>query len=142
MPEVKSIAISSKKGTKKLPVESCLLIEDFGFENDAHAAKGSMRQVSILPFDKFEAFKNIKNDIGYGDFGENLVVSFDRTPNIGECLQIGGAVVEVTCIGKECHNGCSIKNEVGYCIMPEFGLFAKVIKGGEVRVADSCSYCK
>ena len=47
-------------------------------------------------------------------------------------------VLEITQIGKECHNaGCAIKKATGDCIMPKEGLFAKVISGGQVGKGDA-----
>ncbi len=145
MPQVKSIAISSHKGTKKKFIERSLLISDFGFEFDAHSQPGTLRQVSILSEELFEEFKNEFPSLCYGDFGENLVISELETGKVklADHIRIGSEVVlEVTQIGKECHSGCEIFMSVGRCIMPEFGIFCKVIKGGEVCVEDSCSYDK
>ena len=44
--------------------------------------------------------------------------------------------VEVTQIGKECHSRCEIFKQVGDCIMPREGIFAKVITGGKIKVGD------
>ncbi|MCK5188261.1 MAG: MOSC domain-containing protein, partial [Deltaproteobacteria bacterium] len=57
---------------------------------------------------------------------------------IGTRLAVGEEVVlEVTQIGKECHTGCAIFKQVGKCIMPKEGVFAKVIRGGEIKQGDS-----
>ena len=40
-------------------------------------------------------------------------------------------------MGKECHSGCTIYQEIGKCIMPkEGGIFARVVHGGCVRAGD------
>jgi MOSC domain-containing protein YiiM len=79
-------------------------------------------------------------DVKPGSFAENLTTEgFDLgAVKVGDRLRIGGsALVEVTQIGKECHTRCAIYHKVGECIMPEQGVFARVIKGGEVKVGDS-----
>ena len=84
------------------------------------------------------AFKALGVSVDDGDFGENLVVSgvdFARLP-LGSIFQIGDAKLVLTQIGKECHHGCAIAQAVGKCIMPTEGVFAKVIKGGKVKVGD------
>ena len=45
-------------------------------------------------------------------------------------------MLEITQIGKECHHGCEIFQKMGECIMPVEGVFARVIRGGIIRVGD------
>ena len=138
---IKAVCISEKKGTKKTNVNEAELIYDFGIENDAHAGKWH-RQVSLISKDKVDDFKNTYNvPIEDGAFGENLMVTnidFKNLP-IGTkfCVKESGAELILTQIGKECHEECTIKKAVGKCIMPTEGVFAKVIKGGHVKVGDT-----
>ena len=70
-----------------------------------------------------------------GSFAENICTEgFDLgSIFVGARLRIGEtAIVEVSQIGKECHTRCAIYNKIGECIMPEQGVFAKVIEGGPV----------
>ena len=75
-------------------------------------------------------------ELEYGMFGENLVTRGIDLPRlqVGERVRVGEAVVlEVTQIGKECHNGgCPIQKATGDCIMPREGIFCKVLAGGRV----------
>jgi MOSC domain-containing protein YiiM len=135
--EVYRISISALKGMQKENIGEVSLIEDFGIAGDAHA--GSMRQVSLLPFEAFDIIRKCLPDIKPGDFAENITTQgIDFSPaSIGDKLCIGEAVrLVITHIGKECHNDCQIKQTVGDCIMPRLGIFAAVIKGGQVRVGD------
>lgn len=136
--KVVSINISEKKGTIKTPVDNCRLIEDFGIENDAHAGKG-IRQVSLLGVESIEKMKNLGvKGLCSGKFAENITTSgiILHELKIGTILHIGETTLEVTQIGKECHGGCEIKQQVGHCIMPLEGIFAKVIQGGIVTVGE------
>ena len=139
MGKVMAVCISEKKGTVKKDIGRCRLIEDFGFEGDAHA--GSERQVSLLPYEKAEEFKEKAGDkalIRPGIFGENLLVSgYDlKSLPVGTYLSIGEVLLELTQIGKKCHSGCEISRTTGECIMPREGVFARVIKGGVVETGD------
>ena len=74
----------------------------------------------------------------FGASGENIVaagIDFRRLP-VGSWIGIGEAVLELTQIGKECHTHCAIYHSVGDCIMPREGVFARVLKGGIIRVGD------
>lgn len=137
MSKIKAICISEKKGTQKHPVDSANLVEDWGIEGDAHAGHWH-RQVSLLSFEKVEAFRARGARVDFGAFGENLVVEgFDfRTLPVGTRFQCGGVLLEMTQIGKECHAHCAIYQVMGDCIMPREGVFARVIQGGELHVGD------
>lgn len=57
---------------------------------------------------------------------------------VGTRLAVGTEVVlEITQIGKKCHNKCNIHRIVGDCIMPKEGVFARVVHGGAIRGGDS-----
>ena len=137
MGKVIAVCISEKKGTQKKEVEEVRLVEDWGIEQDAHAGKWH-RQVSLLSHDKIEAFRAKGAEVTDGAFGENLVVTnldFRSFP-VGTRLICRDVILEMTQIGKECHHGCLIFQKMGECIMPREGVFAKVIRGGEIKIGD------
>ena len=134
---LKAICISEKKGTQKHEIDSAVLVEDWGIENDAHAGKWH-RQVSMLSYEKIEEFRAKGAEVDFGAFGENLIVEgFDlRTIPVGTKFTVGEALLELTQIGKECHSHCEIYKVMGDCIMPREGVFTKVLKGGVIRPGD------
>ncbi|MCF0105299.1 MAG: molybdenum cofactor biosynthesis protein [Holdemanella sp.] len=134
---VKAVCISTKKGTEKQNIHACTFIKDFGLENDAHGGNWH-RQVSLLNYEAEMEFSNKVQGIHYGVFGENLLVSgidFKSLP-VGTILKCNDVILELTQIGKECHSGCNIFKQVGDCIMPRLGVFAKVIQGGTIQEGD------
>ena len=70
MGKIIGICISEKRGTAKHEVETAKLVEDWGIEGDAHAGHWH-RQVSLLSYEKIEAFRAKGADIPLGAFGEN-----------------------------------------------------------------------
>ena len=138
MGNVIAVCTSPAKGTQKTNVGTGTFIEDWGIEGDAHAGKWH-RQVSLLSWDKIEAFRARGAEVRDGDFGENLVVSgIDfRTLPIGARFQCNDVLLELTQIGKECHNGCQIFQKMGECIMPREGVFTRVLHGGTISVGDT-----
>lgn len=137
MGKVIATCISERRGTKKTNVNSINLIVDHGVEGDAHAGNWH-RQVSLLSYNKIEEFRAKGANVNDGDFGENLVVEgidFKTLP-IGTRFKCNEVLLELTQIGKECHHGCAIFKEMGDCIMPREGVFARVIKGGRISVGD------
>lgn len=135
--KIMAICVSQKKGTRKTEVPYAILLENQGIEGDAHAGTWH-RQISLLAQEKIEEFKTRGAEVDFGIFGENLVVEgFDlRKIPVGTRFAIGEAILELTQIGKECHNHCAIYKAVGDCIMPREGVFAKVVKGGVIRPGD------
>ena len=138
MGTIEAVCISTQKGTQKRPIVAGHFITDWGLEDDAHAGHWH-RQVSLLSLEKIEAFRRRGVQVAYGAFGENLVVSgidFSSLP-VGTLLQCGDVRLEMTQIGKECHQHCAIYQAVGDCIMPREGVFAKVLYGGMIRPGDA-----
>lgn len=138
MGKIRAVCISREKGTAKSSVGRALAIEDFGLENDAHAGKWH-RQVSLLPYEEIEKFKAEGAPVTDGSFGENLITEGLKLRELspGTRLRAGGALLEVTQIGKECHSRCAIGRAMGRCIMPEEGIFARVLAGGVIEAGDA-----
>ena len=132
-PIVVAVCVSEKKGERKTPVERALLKEKHGLAEDAHAGPWH-RQVSLLAMESIEKMRDLGLEVGPGDFAENITtVGIDLVSlPVGSRLAVGDAFVEITQIGKECHNRCAIYHQAGDCVMPKEGIFAKVIKEGEV----------
>ncbi len=139
--EIVSLNISEKKGEKKRPVDRIILREGHGIEGDAHAGDWH-RQVSLLAEEEIEGVKMKMPELKPGDFAENITTRGVDLPSlpVGTKLVIGEAELEVTQIGKECHKRCAIMEQVGECVMPTRGIFAKVTRGGEITLEDSGSY--
>ena len=136
---VLAINISDKKGVIKNPVEVGIFKEGHGLVGDAHAGNWH-RQVSLLSDESIDKLRNKGiEDLSVGKFAENIttkgIVLYELP--VGTKLKIGDTIQEVTQIGKTCHKGCAIKNQVGDCVMPREGIFTKVIKGGKVIPGDT-----
>ena len=139
MAKIVAVCKSEKKGTKKEAVNEGVLREDYGLIGDAHADCCTHRQVSLLAVESINKMQGLGFSVGPGDFAENLTtegIDLVSLP-VGTRLSIEGRVIlEVTQIGKECHTGCAVFRQVGKCIMPKEGVFARVIRGGIVRPGD------
>lgn len=139
MASVVAVCKSKKKGTKKEAVAEGLFKEDHGLIGDAHADYLPNRQVSLLAMESIEKMQSLGFNLSPGDFAENITTKGIDLPHlpIGTRIFVGDEVsLEVTQIGKECHAGCAIRRQIGECIMPEEGIFARVVKGGLVRPGD------
>ena len=140
MATVIAVCQREKKGTRKTPMLEVPLREEFGVVGDAHADCQTHRQVSLLAIESIEKMRRMGFVLQPGDFAENITttgIELTSLP-IGTIFNIGdGVVLEMTQIGKECHAACAVRKQVGDCIMPREGIFARVIRGGQVRAGDA-----
>jgi MOSC domain-containing protein YiiM len=137
-PSVAAVSISAVKGEKKHNVDRVRLKIDHGVEGDAHAGDWH-RQVSLLALESIDKMQGRGLEVKPGDFAENITtIGLDVAAlPVGARIRIGPDVVlELTQIGKKCHAGCAIMQQVGDCVMPREGVFFKVITGGEVAPGD------
>lgn len=135
---VVSVNTSEKKGMRKQSRESVLLVANHGVEGDSHA-DGTHRQLSLLGIEDIEYMRGLGADVHPGDFAENITTEGLElsTYPLGTRFCIGGDIhLELTQIGKTCHQGCEIRNLVGTCIMPKKGVFCRILSGGTVRPGD------
>ncbi len=136
--KIVSIAVSRKKGTRKVPVEEAKLLKNHGLIGDAHAGAWH-RQVSFLASESIEKARKNGLNVTFGDFAENIAtldIDWINLP-IGSRVKLGNSVeVEISQIGKECHKKCAIFYQAGDCIMPREGVFARVITGGKIYCGD------
>ncbi len=134
-----AVCTSPGKGERKKNVGTGRLVENFGIEGDGHGGDWH-RQVSLLAMESIEKMKAAGLDVGPGDFAENLTTEGIElyTLPVGTRLELAdGALLEVTQIGKICHDRCAIYYQAGDCVMPKEGIFAVVLREGTVNVGDS-----
>jgi molybdenum cofactor synthesis domain-containing protein len=134
---VVSVNVAADKGMRKQPVERATLVAGHGVEGDGHAGAWH-RQVSLLAQESIDTMRGCGLDVGPGDFAENITtegVAVVRLP-VGARFRLGTTLLEVTQIGKVCHDRCEIFRLAGDCVMPREGIFARVLEGGEVRRGD------
>ena len=137
MAEVVSVNISERKGTVKVPVPEIQLRLRHGIVGDAHAGDWH-RQISLLAEESVDKLRPLLPTLEPGVFAESINtrgIDLKNLP-VGTHLQIGETEVEVTQIGKECHNDCAIRKATGTCVMPTEGIFAVVVREGTVRPGD------
>jgi MOSC domain-containing protein YiiM len=137
--KVIAVCRSDTKGVSKDVVPEGQFCQGFGMVTDAHADFKTHRQVSLLATESIDKMRKLGLNLGPGAFAENLTtegIDLASLP-IGTKVAVGKEVVlEISQIGKECHAGCAIMRQVGTCIMPKEGVFARVITGGKITAGD------
>ena len=136
---LRAVCISANKGERKKNIGTGTLVENHGLANDAHAGDWH-RQISLLAVESIAKMQAAGLDVGAGDFAENLTtegLDLCHLP-IGTRLAVGeSCLLEITQIGKICHDRCAIYYQAGDCVMPREGIFARVLSGGEVSEGDA-----
>jgi MOSC domain-containing protein YiiM len=139
--QIVSVNVSAGKGERKKPVESVELRIGHGIAGDGHAGPDPVRQVSMLALESIDKMRDKGLDVNPGDFAENITtkgLNLYGLP-IGTRLRSGDVELEVTQIGKECHDRCAIYYQAGDCVMPREGIFVKTISPGFLRAGDAIS---
>jgi len=137
-----SLNTSEKKGTVKKPTDS-IELNFKGVEGDAHSGDWH-RQVSLLGIESYRKMEAKKpgTKLDLGVFAENITtegLELHKT-NVFDRFVHKEVVLEVTQIGKKCHHGCEIMKQIGDCVMPVEGIFAKVIKAGTLNTGEALEY--
>ena len=139
MATVTAVCISDIRGVVKTPVPEIQVKINYGIVGDAHAGEWH-RQVSLLADESVDKLRDRMPDLPAGVFAENILtqgINLHGLP-VGTQLRIGETLLEVTQIGKECHNsGCAIKKQTGDCVMPREGIFARVLEEGVIKPGDT-----
>ncbi len=135
---VVALSTSLRKGQPKRNAPRARFVQDWGIEGDVHAGTWH-RQVSLLAIESIETMRAAGLHVRPGAFAENVTTENIDLPalRVGDRLRVGAALLEITQIGKECHQRCAIYEQAGDCVMPREGIFARVIEGGVVEVGDA-----
>ena len=134
-----SVNISENKGMRKHRVDRIELRPGHGIVGDAHAGNWH-RQISLLAQESIDKMTALGlDDLTPGKFAENITTEgiVLYTLPVGTILRLGNCRVEVTQIGKECHQHCEIYKKVGQCIMPHEGIFVRVLTPGMISAGDA-----
>ncbi len=139
---IRSVNRSKNKGEVKKPVSGILLNKD-GIKGDAHAGPWH-RQVSLLASESIRKYEsNTGTRVPDGGFGENITTegfTLHHARPLDRFIQ-GEVILELTQVGKKCHGkGCAIYKESGECIMPDEGIFCRVLHGGKLKAGDQLKY--
>ena len=137
MATVSAVCVSDVTGVVKTPVPEIFVKKNHGVVSDAHAGNWH-RQVSLLADESVDKLRDRMPQLSAGMFAENILtrgVCLYELP-VGAKIRVGGSLMEISQIGKECHHGCAIKQTTGDCVMPREGIFAIVLEGGAIKPGD------
>ena len=135
---IRAISVSKERGTRKVNVPRAELQTGLGIVGDAHAGNWD-KQISLLGIESIDKMAAKGAKVSPGDLAENITTEgIDLgTLKVGSKLRLGIDVeLEITEFGKKCHGRCKIFEQIGDCIMPREGVFARVTQGGTINVGN------
>ncbi len=137
---ISAVCRGAEKGKRKMAVPAGFLQRGMGLVGDAHA--GTDKEVSLLLKERVDELAG-KTGFSFpaGAFAENLLVEGLKWE---ECvphkpLKVGEAVLKITQIGKDPAFAHSY-NYCGFSLLPQFGIFAKVIQSGGIKAGDEVEW--
>ena len=139
MGKIKSIYLSAQKGELKKKVDKANLRKEYGIIGDAHAGAGD-RQISLLAEESIAWLRSRNEKVREDNLMENLRTSGIELNSLlsGTKLKVGKSVLlEITEIGKHINRPEKVFAMPQGCLMPLYGVFAKVLKGGMIKEGDA-----
>jgi len=121
----------SKKATSKI------LLDKNGVIGDKFYAKDEDRSVLISTIESYQIAQDNHIELAYGLLGENILMDYNPYHlTIGRQIQIGEVILEINQTGTLCKSLTKIDNKLPKLLKDDRGIFAKVIKAGEIKYRD------
>ncbi len=141
--KVIGVSMSEERGVSKKEIGMGYLEKDMGLVGDGHAGPG-IKQVSLLGIESIiKKCQPLGIEAGPGDFAENITtegLDLLSLP-VGSILRMGEALLQITQHGKKLDPGHTF-NYKGLCILPDEGIFCRVLESGHVRKGDTITVIK
>jgi MOSC domain-containing protein YiiM len=137
---VQALFISRK--TIPEPVERETIHADpKGILEDKHYGSTPERTVLIASLESYlMAQRELGTRMPYGYLGENLLIDYNpyHLP-LGTKLQAGSVTLEITQNCTLCNHLAKLDKRIPKLLKNDRGIFAKVVKAGEIKVGDTVS---
>ena len=144
---IERIRAYPEKGAAGTELDEAWLVENSGLEGDYHASGqlfgGGERQLSLFLSESREQMMEAKEKgLCFLRFRENITLRGLAAAALkpGSRLAAGEAVMEITGETKRCHEECALYEAGKRCSLAGLSLFAKVLKGGVIRVGDRIEF--
>ncbi len=114
-----------------------MLLDKKGVINDKFYAKDIDRSVLISSIDSYKLAQDRDIELDYGQLGENILIDYNPYRlKSGARIQIGEAILEISQNCTLCKSLTKIDNKLPKLLKDDRGIFAKVIKAGEIKERD------
>ena len=114
-----------------------MLLDEKGVVNDKFYAKDINRSVLISSIDSYILAQDRDIELEYGKLGENILIDYNPYGlKSGTKIQIGEAILEISQHCTLCKSLTKIDRKLPKLLKDDRGIFAKVIKAGEIKERD------
>jgi MOSC domain-containing protein YiiM len=133
----------SVKGQENRQNKELISLDKNGVLEDKFYAKSIDRSVLITSTDSYKIAKNKNIEIPYGYLGENILIDINPySLNKGEKISIGEVLLEITNNCTICNTLAKVDITLPNLLANDRGIFAKTIKGGNIRKGDVAKILK
>ncbi len=129
----------TQKGIHEPIEKKTVTVDQKGILGDKHYATPAERTVLITSLDSYAlAEERLSVTMPHGYLGENLLIDYNpyHLP-AGSRLQIGSAIFEITQNCTLCNHLSKLDKRIPKLLKDDRGVFAKVVKEGEVKAGDT-----
>jgi len=113
-------------------------LDEKGVITDRHYGKDPLRSVLITSTHSYELAKSANIELSYGDLGENILVSFNPySLKQGTKIVFDEVILEISNMSSLCKSLTKLDSKLPKLLKNDRGIFAKVIKGGVLKVGES-----
>ena len=114
-----------------------LLFDGKGIIKDKHYDKNIDRSVLISSMDSYNLVEDHGIDVSYGALGENLLMDYNPYHlETGARLKIGNVTLEISQHCTLCKSLTKINAKLPKLLKDDRGIFAKIVKSGNIKEGD------
>jgi len=128
----------SKESIQGRVEKDILTLDEKGITSDKYYNKNLQRSILITSIQSYTLAKEHDISMPYGSLGENLLIDYNPYHLLpGTTLQIGDVLLEISQYCTMCDHLSNIDKRLPSLLRHDRGIFAKVIKGGEIKKEDN-----
>lgn len=128
------ISVSGSSGRIE---RDAFILDSKGIQEDKFYNGNIQRSVLITSLESYSLASNHQIEMPYGSLGENLLIDYNPYHlNAGDRLQIGDVTLQISQNCTICDHLSKIDSQLPDLLKEDRGIFAKVIKGGEIKKED------
>ena len=127
----------SKKDQKERLEKEIFTVDKQGILEDKYYNKNIERSILITSLESYQLAQNYNINMPHASLGENLLIDYNPYHlSSGSILQIGSAILEISQNCTLCDHLSSIDERLPTLLKHDRGIFAKVVKEGEIKKED------